>query len=370
MKRYLYILVFICLITFYGCNNSVISLKEDVQMKRHYISIARTYENENGNIKTEYFMYDIERKEIEKIVETAEYSNGIIDLSDNMLYFSKEVDSGEQLFSYNLKNNIITQLTSTLQEIENIVSTKDYIYLIGKRIYESEQEGVCEPEFQPICIKKATKEIDYYHKYEHNIRAYKIWYNPVTKKIYTVFFDKNEDKLANEFELGKEDRNKEDEFLNLQAYKFSARIIAEFEEGLKDRKDIVYLNDDIISRDYMKSKNEDILFLPHGEVYEFSKNNYITIIKIKEFYDEQKVQLKFIDLRTKELIETVLNEISNDIEDICLDPIENRVYFIGIDSDGFENVYCYDMRDNSIYMILSTKDKYKSQIRDITLMGR
>lgn len=350
MRRYSILLIIVIIIIVSGCEKTEVIIEDGHtkknDMEKPYLSITRTYIDEVDNMISEYFIYDIEDKKVEKIAETpydSQHPIGIVDLYDNKLYYSNRIDSGDQLFSYDIKTKETTQLTYNLWAINYIIPTKDHIHLVAARLTEPDIEGESRPDIQVMCIDKRTNIMEYYKKYDHYTKVQHISYNPWNKKVYVTFLNNNDNHMARAYETGK---NPKDSTM----YNPAEHIVREFDPGLRNEKDIFNICDKAI--------------------FTFSRNKNVALISTSKYYTVGNIKYEFINLNTRTIDEASLKIVPKGITYSCLDPYKNKMYFIGLDSDGLKNVYCYDMDNESINIILGPHEKYESAINNITMLGR
>ncbi|WP_353096517.1 hypothetical protein [Tissierella praeacuta] len=350
MKRYFILLIILNIIMVSGCEKIQAIIqggdsKKNV-IEKPYLSITRTYMDETESMFSEYFIYDIKDKKIEKIAETpynSQHPIGIVDLYDNKLYYSNKTGSGDQLFSYDIKTKKITQLTNNLWAINYIIPTKDHIHLVAARLIEQDVEGESRPDIQAMYIDKSTNIMGYYRKYDHHTKAQHISYNPWNQKIYITFLNNNENHMSRAYEAGK---NPKDSTM----YSPAEHIVKEFDPGLKNERDIFNICD--------------------KAMFTFSRSKDIALISTSKYYTVGDIKYEFVNLNTKTVDETNLKVTPKGITYSCLDPYGNKMYFIGLDSEGLKNVYCYDMDNDFINIILGPHEKYESAINNITMVGR
>ncbi len=163
--------------------------KQNDNICEEYISITETCRNEKDELITTLSVLFLDEKESKSVFEfpyTAQYPLGVVDLADNMVYFSADVnDVGDQIFSYNLKTKKTEQLTDNLFAINYIIPTKYAVYFVA-----------CKSGTSNLCLgayDKRTGEIKYWGD-DRDTNIEDICIDKANEKIYLVTYSDKEDR--------------------------------------------------------------------------------------------------------------------------------------------------------------------------------
>jgi len=176
------VIIFTVLILLSGCSKN--------NNKDLYISIVSTDIKSDNGMSVAAITYDLktgEASSVSGVDYTSQYPLSIYDKSDNCLYYSSEVNGGDQLFLLDLNNNKISQLTNDLFAINYIIPGKNKVYLLavpsGGR------------SMKPAVYDKLTGEFNIMY-IDDGLNYELLTYDVFNDCLYSVAFNQDEDDKA------------------------------------------------------------------------------------------------------------------------------------------------------------------------------
>lgn len=317
MKKIKFLLAF--LLVLMGCTRS--------SEKNNYLSILTTVVDINNHLQMINYCYDIETEKITKVSQleyNAQYPLSVYSKEDNKVYYTSNIDNGDQLFSLNLKTKETKQLTENVFAINYIIPTKDKIYLL--LVMKNERS------LKPAIYDKKSNKLKVYNKKDD------LNFEVITYDNYNQYFYASASKQKDiDQALEKANSGKGQKYIAPNYY------IYDLSEDINKPKKI-YTTENKLIRRMFSHPDGSLSFTQAESIPEWNPQYYSYSL------DSKKDQLESI---------TNIDELMYISEFVAYHPNGEEIFFLGSDSDNEKNqdrcLYLYNFKTKEIKLIFEVE---------------
>ncbi len=181
-------------------------VQTDSQEDGEYISVSEVYskpEGEYAPLVVRMSTFDIVTESMTAQMENeyvSDYFNGVVDLTDEVVYFVRDTDDGsalkEQIFQYDLNSRVEERLTDDFVRTRQLIPTRDKVFFAATLW---DMDGI-----RLGFYDKTTKELHYWNEdLDRQVECFCV--DEANQKIYVATYSRKESE-ENSSKLGDEDQ--------------------------------------------------------------------------------------------------------------------------------------------------------------------